>query len=177
MKSSSGGVNGQLWNNGGTVPASLKTKVAALDKAMVPIEHDVYLFRGTNMNEFKGISNAAELKNAVGSTFVQHGYQPTGFGVDTAFSSSHVQICYRAPKGTRGAWAKPVNGSHSSEREFMLGRNTKYFIHKVTEKYGQVFVEAEIIPEGTPAPVGTHPANPLTESVGSHFADWLRQQA
>ena len=119
------------------------------------------------------------MKKAVGTTFVQHAYQPTGLGVDTHFSGSPVQIVYRAPKGTRGVWAKPIGGSFAHEREYMLGRNTKYFIHKVTQKDGKILVEAEIIPEGhaTPDPSG-QPAQPLTAKVGTYFArlqEWLQQ--
>ena len=170
MKGSSGYVNGQLWNNGGAVPASVQTHVASLDKAMTPLPEDIYLFRGTNMNEFKGIGSVEDLKKAVGTTFVQHAYQPTGLGVDTAFSGSPVQIVYRAPKGTLGVWARPISPPpFSAEREYMLGRNTKYFIHKVTQKNGQTFVEAEIIPPGHPDPSG-QPGQGLTHKVGTHFA-------
>jgi hypothetical protein len=170
MKGSSGYVNGQLWNNGGKVPDSVKTEVASLDAAMAPLPEDIYLFRGTNLNEFKGVGSVEDLKKAVGTTFVQHAFQPTGLGVDTHFSSSAIQIVYRAPKGTKGVWARPIKPPpFEAEREFMLARNTKYFIHKVTQKNGQTFVEAEIIPEGHPDPTG-QPAQGLTGKVGTYFA-------
>jgi hypothetical protein len=171
MKGSSGYVNGQLWNNGGNVPDSVKTQVAALDAAMAPLPEDIYLFRGTDLNEFKGIGSVEDLKKAVGTTFVQHGFQPTGLGVDTAFSGNSVQIVYRAPAGTMGVWARPIKPPpYADEREFMLARNTRYFIHSVTVKNGKTWVEAEIIPDGASADPTGQPPQPLDHKVGTYFA-------
>jgi hypothetical protein len=174
MKGSSGWLNGKLWNSGGDVPDEVKSQVAALDKAMSPLPEDIYLFRGTDMKEFQGkngVQTVEDLKAAVGSVFVQHAYQPTGVGVDTAFSGSTVQIVYRAPAGTMGVWARPIKPPpFADEREFMLGRNTRYVIHKVTTNgSGKVFVEAEILPPDAPDPEGVAP-QPLTAKVGTYFA-------
>jgi hypothetical protein len=181
-QSSSTGKNMKLWNKGGAVPDDMKDYVKKMDATMSPIPEDIYLFRGTNLKEFNGSEppdTFESLKKSVGSVFTNWGYAPTSVGVESGYSNhSQVNIVYRAPAGTKGVWASPnhpsFQGPHG-EREFTLARGTSIFIHKVTEKNGLLYVEAEILPEGQASPTG-QPAAPLTQKVGTNFAR-LRQSA
>lgn len=118
---------------------------------------DTILHRGTGVNEFQypaGMfvqgGNDESMMSLVGSVQTQGAYLSTSIGEKAAFSTRAVQIEFMAPAGTKATWM----GAYSKikeEREVLLGRNTRYFIHDVQwveEEYNSYWrVLAEILPD------------------------------
>lgn len=142
--------------------APLKTgnyqkNTADLDKAMVPIKEDVVLHRGTTWEEF---NNGQRLPpppptDMVGKTYVNHAFASTSVGEWAAFRSKPVQIEIMAPAGTKGVNLMEVSNFGTGEREFLLARGTRFFVHSVRQDGGQWRVKVEIVPDGEDSSVWT----------------------
>lgn len=133
-----------------------------LDAAMEaqPIPEDVILHRGTNNitigdQVISGYSD--DLTQWIGSVTVDHGYISTSVGNSAAFSSNAIQLKIRTPAGTPGAYVQMFS-NYSSERELILGRDTRMFIHNAYRQNGRWVLEVEVVPadfdpvNATPSP-------------------------
>jgi hypothetical protein len=132
-----------------------------------PVPEDVILHRGTGTNSFRlngvqfshGDSN--RIPELVGTVQRDEAYLSTSVGNSAAFSSYEVQIKFRVPRGTPGAYVDSFS-SHRGERELILGRGTSYYVHAVYKANGKWIMEAEVVPRGwTPPLDGT--GKPITQ--------------
>lgn len=153
--------NGQLRNTQGD-PGQYKPTLDKVDAAMPiqPMTEDVILHRGTGSAAFdfgdgrRSDSRTQDLQNLVGSVQVEHGYLSASVGNSAAFDSYDVQIKFRAPKGTRGAYVKAFS-NFSREREVILARGLNYYVHAVYKAGSKWIMEAEIVDADFQPPLDT----------------------
>jgi len=154
------------------IPAKWKADTLKLDKATEQqIGVDMYVFRGTALDQFN-VTSYEQLQQKVGHTLQQNAYQSTSVGQTPAFYHNPVHIAFRVPPEAKGVWAANDSSIGIGERELILARQTRYFIHKVSKSPdGKILVEAEIIPEGQPDPVSLpSPIPPPPGKVGKLFS-------
>lgn len=151
-------------------PTQHVATIKHLDDAMAaqPIPEDVILHRGTVASSFtldgRTLGSGDDLTSLIGSVQVDHGFMSTSVGNTAAFSSQPVQLKIRAPAGTPGAYVQMFS-HYESERELILGRGTRMFVHNAYQRNGRWFVEVEIVPADFD-PIGAIPspsATPWTE--------------
>ena len=124
-----------------------------LDAAMGPIPDDVILHRGTTFEEFGlGYMPPPAPGSLVGKTYTNDAYASTSVGEYAHFRSKPVQLEIMAPAGTKGANLMRSSNFGTGEREFLLARGTRYFIHSIEEfsngHGGKWRVRVEIVPDG-----------------------------
>lgn len=129
------------------------TQTKNLDAAMGPIPEDVILHRGTTFEEFGlGYMPPPSPTDMVGKTYTNHAYASTSVGEYAHFRSKPVQIEIMAPAGAKGTNLMRSSGFGTGEREFLLARGTRYFVHSVEEfsngHGGKWRVRVEIVLEG-----------------------------
>lgn len=131
-----------------------------LDSAMGPIPDDVILHRGTTFEEFGlGYMPPPSPTDMVGKTYTNHAYASTSVGEYAHFRSKPVQVEIMAPAGAKGTNLMRSSGFGTGEREFLLARGTKFFVHSVEEHSnghgGKWRVRVEIVLEGEDSSVWT----------------------
>lgn len=145
--------NSQLRSSKGQ-PGQYATPIKSMDAAMTKsaIPEDVILHRGTGVDSFvlngRLLDNheAHRLVDLVGSVQQDHAYTSSSVGNSAAFAHQPVQIKFRAPAGTPGAYVDSFS-QFGGEREVILARGTSYFVHAVYKSpQGKWIMEAEIVP-------------------------------
>lgn len=125
-----------------------KTKVA--DAGMQTIPEDVILRRGTTPIEFampdgSRAQTVSDIRSLIGSVQTWKAYASTSVGREPAFLKS-VRLRIAAPKGTRGVYADPWS-ANPGERELILGRGTRFYVHDVQDRGDYTQVDVEVIPD------------------------------
>lgn len=144
--------------------------VKNIDNAMghIPIPEDVILHRGVGAARYGqhqftldgvGYTEADDLAKLIGSVQVDHGFISTSVGNSAAFSSHPIQLKIRAPKGTPASLVTSFSNYGTAERELILGRGQRMFVHNAYKKNGKWFLEVEIVPEDFDAANGTASAS------------------
>jgi hypothetical protein len=89
------------------------------------------------------------MEELVGTVQKDDGYMSTSVGDHAAFDHQAVQIKFRTPAGTPGAYVRSFS-NYSTENELILGRGTSYYVHAVYKKPGgsQWIMEVEIVEDG-----------------------------
>lgn len=131
-----------------------------LDAAMGPIPEDVILHRGTTFEEFGlGYMPPPSPQDLVGKTYTNHAYASTSVGEYAHFRSKPVQLEIMAPAGAKGTNLMRSSGFGTGEREFLLARGTRYFVHSVEELSnghgGKWRIRVEIVVDGEDSSVWT----------------------
>ncbi|MDQ5822375.1 MAG: ADP-ribosyltransferase, partial [Actinomycetota bacterium] len=116
-----------------------KTKTKQADAGFGPAPEDFIVHRGTGWDEFlMGDGTRTRSipppppESLIGSVQVQHGYSSTSMGTSSAFGGS-VALKLMVPEGHGVSWAMPYS-NFSNERELLLERGTKLFVHDVYQK-------------------------------------------
>lgn len=123
-----------------------KAKAVALQQAMMPIQDDIRLNRGTGW-EFvpPQYRDPEALKQLVGKTISDPAFLSTATaGQSKGFSSKPVRIEIEAPKGTMGIYVEHVT-SVSSEYEVILAAGTKLKIMGVSKDGSKTVVKARVV--------------------------------
>src|SRR5690606_33792472 len=166
------GVNTELRTNKGDlskVGNSTRTHAKNLDALydnMEPVEESFTVTRGAAIRSVSSIggvemSSMADLQGMVGGIITDYAYMSTSVGPQPAFSQKPMWLKIRVPKGSKamyvGYGSKKGEGefsaysSHPSEREVVLPRGTKMYVHKVySEDFhgsSKIMVEVEIVPD------------------------------
>lgn len=143
--------NGQLRRTQGD-PGQYAPTLDKVDAAMPiqPMPEDVILHRGTGTAAFdfgdgqRRDGRTHDLQSLVGSVQVEHAYMSSSVGNSAAFDSYEVQMKIRAPKGTHGAYVKAFS-NFSAEREVILARGIRYYVHAVYKVDHRWAMEVEIV--------------------------------
>lgn len=178
----------RAWNRAlregkGSVPPDWRAETKALDELFAnskPLEHDLYLFRGSSLRDVEfpgGIRTGSipppDVSSLVGTVQTYYAYTSTSVGRSAAFSGD-LTFVFKVPKGTRVVNAMHVSRFGEEEREILLPRGTRFYVHKVSKKkngHGWV-VEGEVVPDDFDASAAsTETQNPLPEKVGD-YAPW-----
>lgn len=135
-------------------PGRFETLTAEADAAFTPLPESVIVHRGGGFEEFdidgKRLSHMPPppLDSLIGTIHGQDGYMSTSVGNSSAFGGP-VRLKLRVPQGHGATWVDPYS-LHKGERELLLQRGTRFFIHDVYKDtgspYSPVVVEAEVIP-------------------------------
>lgn len=144
-----------------------KNKTKTLDDAMTPMPEDVIVHRGTTWHEFLSLGDLMPPPpphSLIGKTYQNDGYASTSVGTIAAFKHKPVQLEILVPKGHKAVNAMKVSQFGDTEREVLMSRGTRYFVHDVYEHRnghgGEWRVVVEIVGEGedstlwTPIPDG-----------------------
>ena len=129
----------------------------AIDNAMahISIPEDVILHRGVGYARpgqpqfhLDGVdfTEADDLTKLIGSVQVDHAYISTSVGNSAAFAGHPIQLKIRAPKGTPASLVTSFSNYGTAERELILGRGQRFFIHNAYKVNGKWFLEVEIVP-------------------------------
>lgn len=161
--------NNHLRNTEGA-PTQYATTYTQIDKAMnaQPIPEDVITHRGIGMGSLpfkingRRVGENDDLAQVIGSVQVDHGYMSASVGGEAAFKGSGypVQLKLRLPAGTPASYVQMFS-QYGHEREIILARGTKFFIHNAYKDKGAWVIEAEVVPDdfdpinATPLPAST----------------------
>lgn len=132
-------------------------RTATIDAAMKPIPEDVVLHRGTTWEEFNEgkLMPPPSPTDMVGKTYTNHAYASSSVGESAAFDGKPVQIEIMAPKGTRAVNVMQASRYGEREREVLLARGTRYFVHSVMQGGNKWRVKVEVVLEGEDSSVWT----------------------
>jgi hypothetical protein len=131
--------------------ASTATKQAVLDlqSAMVPLQKDTFLRRGTGWEQFPvGFRDPEALKKMVGKNFTDKAFLSTSVtgGGSHGFGSKPVGLEIEAPKGTHGLILEDVSAfAGGSEQEMLLAAGTTMRILSVKEVDGRTIVRVRVV--------------------------------
>ncbi len=103
------------------------------------IPEDVVVVRGTGTNSFD-----RPVDKIAGTIQQDPGYLSTSVGTSAAFGHQPVIMRFRVPKGTPGYFVERIS-LNKGERELLLTRGLKYYVHKAELKNGKWYVDAEIL--------------------------------
>lgn len=166
------GINTELRTHKGDlskVGDSTRTHTKNLDELydnMEEVEESFTVTRGAAIMSVSSVggtqmSSMADLQGMVGGIITDYAYMSTSVGPKPAFESKPMWLKIRVPKGSKamyvGYGSKKGGGkydaysTHPGEREVVLPRGTKMYVHKVYSEdvYGssKVMVEVEIVPD------------------------------
>ncbi|MDR6868709.1 hypothetical protein J2Y69_003333 [Microbacterium resistens] len=143
--------NGNLRRGKGTPSGDWVEQTKHLDEAMQPMPEDVIVRRGSGLDAFAdalGIRHGSipphDPRGLVGSIQMDYGYMSTSVGQTAAFGGD-LALEIKVPAGYPSIWLSP-DSSYPSERELLLARGTRLFIHSMERKNGVWHVQAEVIP-------------------------------
>jgi hypothetical protein len=142
----------------GKIPDAYKDATKAIDNAMahISIPEDVILHRGVGAARpgqaqfvLDGVdfTEKDDLTKIIGSVQVDHGFISTSVGNSAAFSGHPIQLKIRAPEGTPASLVTSFSNYGTAERELILGRGQRMFVHNAYKTNGKWFLEVEIVPE------------------------------
>jgi hypothetical protein len=133
------------WLRKGTGGASAQKQAINLQSAMLPIQQNTLLNRGTVWEQFpEGFRDPESVKKLVGKTISDPGFVSTAIAGESKGFSSKVHLEIEAPKGTMGAYVEHVT-SVSSEYETILAAGTKFRVLKVSSQYGKTTVRLRVV--------------------------------
>jgi hypothetical protein len=152
LRDYTGGVSG-TWNSAirkGDL-GSYKAKIIAMQQGMRPSVRPMTLHRGTDFTEFNDptIRNENDLKQYVGSTYINRGFNSASFGGRAGFSSKSVILEIECPIGTPMSHAADYS-HYPSENEVTLATHLVYQILDVRKSGHQTFVRVRVIGVGQP---------------------------
>ncbi|AWY05692.1 ADP-ribosyltransferase domain and MuF-like fusion protein [Microbacterium phage Percival] len=143
--------NGNLRHGKGTPSGDWIENTKHLDAAMQPTPEDVIVRRGSGLDAFAdalGIRHGSipphDPKKLVGSIQMDYGYMSTSVGQKAAFGGE-LALEIKVPAGYPSIWLSP-DSRYPGERELLLARGTRLFIHSMERKGGVWHVQAEVIP-------------------------------
>lgn len=123
-----------------------KMQVQLIQDAMVPLQNDHILKRGTGW-EFvpKEYRSAEKLKELIGKNITDDAFMSTTIGgAGGHFSGKPVILTIEAPAGSHALFVK--NKSHfSGENEMLLAAGTRFRVLTVTDKGGQTHVRLRVV--------------------------------
>jgi ADP-ribose pyrophosphatase YjhB (NUDIX family) len=159
------------WNN-----KEITKAINSIDEAMEMSQfpEDIVVVRSAETRNFvlddgTELKNSYDLDNLVGQTITDYGYMATSLGENPAMSSGkNIRLVMRVPEGYNGVWLSSKNGSLGlgNEREVLLPRGTKLYIHRIGDYKGHMrTVYAEIVPNNwyPPAEIPGVPTDLETE--------------
>lgn len=124
-------INDALRDKAKGVPARTPRNVKHLDKAMRPIPFDTIVTRNiSGLNAFGGVPP----DKLIGTVFRDPAFLSTSIKEGGVFSGN-VQMIIKVPKGTQSRYVNDIS-YHKSEKELILGRETRMVIHSVEETTG-----------------------------------------
>lgn len=130
--------NAALRQHNGVLPQGSQwyQKTIDADKGFLPSPVDLVVNRGTSRSEFvfNGVRGGMDPMDLVGTVQEAHGYTSTSVGRTAAFGGE-IEMKIMVPKDYPVAWVDPFS-QHKGERELILKRGSKFFVHKVTESGG-----------------------------------------
>lgn len=150
-------------------PTEMLDATRNIDKAMahISIPEDVILHRGVGHARpgqpqftLNGVdfTEKDDLTKIIGSVQVDHAFISTSVGNQAAFHTHPIQLKIRAPEGTPASLVTSFSNFGTAERELILGRGQRMYVHNAYKQNGKWFLEMEIVPEdfdptnGTPTP-------------------------
>lgn len=145
--SSSAEIN--AWLRKGTGSGSAQKEAVSLQSAMLPIQQNTLLNRGTVWEQFPvGFRDPESVKKLIGKTISDPGFVSTAIaGESKGFSAPPVRLEIEAPKGTMGAYVEHVT-EITGEYETILAAGTKFKVLKVSTgsgEYGKTTVRLRVV--------------------------------
>lgn len=116
---------------GALPPAVVKQNVLQTQSAMIPLQSNALLLRGTGWEQFPAAYRSPQdVKKLVGKTIEDKGFVSTSASGSGGQFGGMVNLEIEAPAGTPGVFVKSVS-VHKGENEFLLAAGTKFRVVSV----------------------------------------------
>jgi hypothetical protein len=125
------GMNGYLRGEYEFAGPQVKDQVLQVQSAMMPIQQDTLLLRGTNWDQLPEKFRSTELaKKLVGKTIEDPGFMSTAVAGSGGEFPGDVHLTIEAPAGTPGVFVRELS-LHKGENEMLLAAGTRFRVISV----------------------------------------------
>ena len=143
------GATGGKGNINTALNATDRKAIAAIDKAMAPLEDDIIVWRGTGDISLPD-GTIIDAKNLEGTILGDYGFQSASVGDSPAFGGTY-KLKISVQKGVKAVYANPIS-AHKGENELLLQRGLRMYVRGVEKEGSRYVLDVVAIPDSAVIP-------------------------